>query len=245
MSDTGWAAMYRSIRENWVWEDKPFSKGQAWIDLILTANHEDVVKTIKGRPHKFEKGTISISQRKLAELWGWSRTKVIRFLHDLEATGMVEKKTTDYTIIKLVNWDKFQKSQTKKNTTNDTTDKTTDDTTGDTLNNNDLTIKQLNNNRERSRFTPPSLQEVIDYCIERKNNISPQKFINYYESNGWHVGKNHMKDWKAAVRTWEQRDKEEAEQNKQKPKNQSLNFMQREYTDDDIKALERKKLGLT
>ena len=101
------------------------------------------------------------------------------------------------------------------------------------------------NNKKSGRFAPPTLQEVIDYCIERKNNISPQKFINYYESNGWHVGKNHMKDWKAAVRTWEQRDKEEAEQNKQKPKNQSLNFMQREYTDDDIKALERKKLGLT
>lgn len=203
MGDNGWAATYRSIRNNWVWEDKPFSKGQAWMDLILIANHEDVVKFVKGRPHKFEKGTVSRSQRKLAEDWGWSRTKVIRFLHDLEATGMIEKKTTNYTVIKLVNWDKFQNVQTKKKTTKNTTDKTTDDTTGDTLNNNELT---MNNNIKRGNFVPPSPEEVAAYCTERKNGIDPESFIAFYQSKGWMIGKNKMKDWKAAVRTWEQRE---------------------------------------
>jgi predicted phage replisome organizer len=53
------------------------------------------------------------------------------------------------------------------------------------------------------RFTPPTLEEVTAYCIERNNNIDAQHFIDYYTSNGWLVGKNKMKDWKAAVRTWE------------------------------------------
>ena len=53
------------------------------------------------------------------------------------------------------------------------------------------------------KFTPPTVFEVIAYCEERKNNVDAEKFINYYESNGWMVGKNKMKDWKAAVRTWE------------------------------------------
>ena len=53
------------------------------------------------------------------------------------------------------------------------------------------------------RFTPPTLEEVQSYCIERNNNVDPQHFIDYYTSNGWQVGKNKMKDWKAAVRTWE------------------------------------------
>lgn len=53
------------------------------------------------------------------------------------------------------------------------------------------------------RFTPPSPEEVKAYCIERGNNVDPERFYNYYESNGWKVGKNKMKDWKAAVRTWE------------------------------------------
>lgn len=53
------------------------------------------------------------------------------------------------------------------------------------------------------RFTPPTLDEVTAYCIERNNNVDAQHFIDYYTSNGWQVGKNKMKDWKAAVRTWE------------------------------------------
>lgn len=56
---------------------------------------------------------------------------------------------------------------------------------------------------KRKRFTPPTLEEVTAYCNERNNNIDPQHFIDYYTSNGWLVGKNKMKDWKAAVRTWE------------------------------------------
>lgn len=56
----------------------------------------------------------------------------------------------------------------------------------------------------RKRFTPPTLDEVIEYCSERGNKVDAQKFIDYYTSNGWMVGKNKMKDWKAAVRsTWE------------------------------------------
>ena len=53
------------------------------------------------------------------------------------------------------------------------------------------------------RFTPPTLDEVTAYCHERGNNVDPQHFIDYYTSNGWLVGRNKMKDWKAAVRTWE------------------------------------------
>ena len=53
------------------------------------------------------------------------------------------------------------------------------------------------------RFTPPTLEEVKAYCAERKNNVDAQRFVDYYTSNGWLVGKNKMKDWRAAVRTWE------------------------------------------
>lgn len=55
-------------------------------------------------------------------------------------------------------------------------------------------------------FCPPSLDEVKDYCWERKNNVDAQAFIDFYTSKGWMIGKSKMKDWKAAVRTWERRD---------------------------------------
>ena len=54
-------------------------------------------------------------------------------------------------------------------------------------------------------FNPPSLLEVKNYCEERKNNINPQSFIDFYDSKGWMVGKTKMKDQRASVRTWENR----------------------------------------
>lgn len=56
---------------------------------------------------------------------------------------------------------------------------------------------------KRKRFEKPTLSEIEQYCIERNNNVNAEQFFDYYESNGWKVGKNSMKDWKAAVRTWE------------------------------------------
>ena len=57
--------------------------------------------------------------------------------------------------------------------------------------------------KRTTKFTPPTVEEVKAYCEERKNGIDAQHFIDYYETRGWKVGRNTMKDWKAAVRTWE------------------------------------------
>ena len=56
---------------------------------------------------------------------------------------------------------------------------------------------------KRKRFEKPSISDIKQYCMERNNNVNAEQFFDYYESNGWKVGKNSMKDWKAAVRTWE------------------------------------------
>ena len=69
-----------------------------------------------------------------------------------------------------------------------------------------LELGQVNNNddpKPSKRFKPPTVEEVRAYCQERKNNVDPDRFVNYYTANGWMVGKTKMKDWKAAVRTWE------------------------------------------
>lgn len=60
------------------------------------------------------------------------------------------------------------------------------------------------------KFVPPTIEEISEYCRERKNNVNPEKFFDFYESKGWMVGKNKMKDWKAAVRTWERGDNKSA-----------------------------------
>jgi hypothetical protein len=58
----------------------------------------------------------------------------------------------------------------------------------------------------KSKFIPPTVEEVESYCLERKKQVDAQRFVDFYTSKGWMVGKNKMKDWKAAVRTWEKGD---------------------------------------
>ena len=64
-----------------------------------------------------------------------------------------------------------------------------------------------NTNSAKTRFTPPTLDDVQSYCKERNNRVDAERFINHYSSNGWMVGKVPMKDWKAAVRNWERDDR--------------------------------------
>lgn len=84
---------------------------------------------------------------------------------------------------------------------------------------NNTSNKEENNNK--SRFVIPTIQEVSDYCRERGNSVDPQRFIDYYSANGWMVGKNKMKDWKAAVRTWEANRKAQPRQTYQ-PRQESI-----------------------
>ena len=81
--------------------------------------------------------------------------------------------------------------------------------------NNKESNKKDNNKDNRVAFTPPTLDEVSAYCRERQNSVDPEKFIDFYQSKGWMVGRNRMKDWKAAVRTWEKRSKEISNQKSQ------------------------------
>ena len=68
------------------------------------------------------------------------------------------------------------------------------------------TIDQNQKKRGASRFSPPALDEVKAYCADRKNQVNPETFVDFYAAKGWKVGNQPMKDWKAAVRTWEKRE---------------------------------------
>jgi hypothetical protein len=63
--------------------------------------------------------------------------------------------------------------------------------------------KEEKERKSTGRFSPPTLQEVADYCRERNNSVDPGRFIDHYETNGWVRGKTKIKSWKACVRTWE------------------------------------------
>ncbi len=78
---------------------------------------------------------------------------------------------------------------------------------------NNTSINTTVNKKRGPSFEKPSLDDISEYCKERSNGISPQQFYDFYESKGWMVGKTKMKDWKACIRTWENRQKEDSKQN--------------------------------
>lgn len=63
--------------------------------------------------------------------------------------------------------------------------------------------------KEKEKFSKPTIEEIEAYCQERKNGIAAESFYNFYESKGWKVGNTPMKDWKACVRTWENKNKQD------------------------------------
>ena len=118
MSEKGWICLHRKIMDHYLWDDKPFAKGQAWIDLIMLANHETKKRLYQGEIVEFKRGTVNLSMLVLAERWGWDRKKVRSFLKVLERDGMVATKaTTHRTTITLVNYGLYQDIGTTDRTT--------------------------------------------------------------------------------------------------------------------------------
>ena len=85
---------------------------------------------------------------------------------------------------------------------------------------------------KRKRFKPPTIEQVKEYCEERHNGIDPERFVNYYESKGWMIGKNKMKDWQAAVRNWERLN--EKQQKEIQERNKFNQFEQNTYDFDQL-----------
>ena len=211
---SGWIKLYRQIENNDVLNDgQPFDKTHAWIDILLNADRLTGVWS-------------PLSQRFLEVRWNWSRERVRRFLKKLIEAKMITLKTTPQgSEIHIKNYEKYQQkkkptNETTLQPTNETTESRTVDSetalqqptnettlqpTNETKIQEDKEDKNINNIGRRSpKFVKPTIEQVREYCIERGNGINPESFIDFYEARGWKLSKGlSMKDWKAAVRTWE------------------------------------------
>lgn len=108
--DMGWVVMSRALLNSEIWQIKPFSKGQAWIDLIIRSNYKLGYITAKnGQIIKVERGQCGYSVVALAEKWGWSRGKTIRFLSYLQDRKMIQQDIiANHTIITVCNYKPYQ-----------------------------------------------------------------------------------------------------------------------------------------
>lgn len=150
--------LYRSIQDNFLFQNKPFCQTAAWIDLLLSVFWEDSDEPIQGQTIKTKAGSRWFGKRELAERWGWSRGRVYRFLSVLEARHMIEQHAEPYgTLIKIVNYARYQRPDKQGSTTNgthnDTQSGTQDGTTVGTLIKELKELKEPNKEKEEEKET--------------------------------------------------------------------------------------------
>ena len=108
----------------------------------------------------------------------------------------------------------------------------------DSLEEKDKEEEKEKEKKDNRRFTPPTVEEVRSYCTERGNNVDPQTFVDFYEAKGWMVGSNHMKDWRACVRTWEKNRVDRGRGTDRRGKqNPALNYKQTPISESDFNSL--------
>lgn len=196
----GWIRLDRRIMESFVWDDPEALK--LWLYLLMGAATEDKTAVFNGKPLSLKRGQIVFGLNAASARLGISVRRLRTTIKRLENCHQIDKQNySKYSIISITNYCKYQDSD--KQTTSKRQSKRQQ------LNN-----KQINNN---NIFKKPTLEEVQKYCTERGNSIDGERFFDWYESRGWLVGTNPMKDWKATVRTWEGRRKEELAKTKPDP----------------------------
>lgn len=115
MAEQGWIKLHRCIRSNWIWNDKPFSRGQAFLDLLLMVNHEDKKIIFNGSLTEVKRGSCITSIRKLGDKWGWSNKKVKMFLDQLQSDKMITyESNTKRTLVTIEKYDLYQSKETPK-----------------------------------------------------------------------------------------------------------------------------------
>lgn len=195
----GFIILDRKILDwGWISDEKVF---KTFLTCILMANFRD--NTFEGT--NIPRGSFVTSYANLADRCRLSVQSLRTCLKKLVKTGEINIQTTNkFTLISVNNYDKYQQQNEEINKQITNNQQTT---------NNQLTTteqckqgkqcKQYIGEKKTKVFTPPSLDEVKAYCLERGKGINANYWYDFYQSKDWYIGKNKMKDWKAAVRTWE------------------------------------------
>lgn len=213
--NNGFIKLYRNFTKNIFYKNS--EAVHLWIHLLFKANyHENNEFFLNYKKINLKRGQILTGRKMLSLETGISESKVFRLLKLFENEQQIEQqKTNKYTIITINNWDLYQQNEQQneqqmnnKRTTNEQQMNTINKDNKDNKDNKYNKDNKIDNKIVIGRFIPPNLEEVKEYCFERKNKIDPQRFIDYYEARGWMIGKNKMKNWKAAIRTWENQNKQ-------------------------------------
>jgi len=154
----GWISLNRSLFNNELWTSEPFSRGQAWVDLLLLANHKESYFYKRGNKIIVKRGQLGRSCVELSDRWKWSRNKVNKFLKDLEKEHQIEVVKSSITqLVTIVNYDKFntkgQQIEQQKGS-----ERTAKGQRKDTYNN----VNNVKNDNKVKEVVPPT-QKILDF----------------------------------------------------------------------------------
>ena len=179
---SGWISIHRKITDNWVWKEKPFSKGQAWIDILMMVNHENKKILLGNELIEVERGSRITSIRQLCDRWGWSNTKVKNFLNLLEEDKMlVVKSDSKKTTLTVVNYNDYQLLNDNKSDTETIVDflkrekgnkKSDTETTLETVGN-----AVLENNHKSKKHQKNDTKATVEHTNNNDNNDNNYLFM--------------------------------------------------------------------
>ena len=233
--------LYEQIT-SWEWFHHPNTLS-LFIYLLLKANYCDL--DYHGRT--IHRGQLVTSLPKLSTGTGLTIRQTRTALAHLISTGEVTDESTNQDrIITVVKYDDYQNATdglTGKRQANDrrVDRQTTDESTPSKEYIERVERERKDRNKTPSVFVPPTLDEVSEYCRERGNRVDPEKWFDFYASKGWMIGKNKMKDWKAAVRTWEKDSggSQPVRKAPAAPAAPAQKYEQRDYTSEQDAAVDR------
>lgn len=176
-------------------------------DVRYDENLKDKAKLLYGEITSLsdKNGYCYASNNYFAELYGISKTTVSLLIKNLLDKGYIQSEIIykDGTKEILNRYLKIIKGGYLRNLKEGIKEKLKDNNTS--INNTSINNKES----KKKNFEKPTIEEIQEYCNERNNGINANAFYDFYESKNWYVGKNKMKDWKACIRTWENRNKEQ------------------------------------
>jgi hypothetical protein len=197
----GWVKIHRSICDNPLWLSEPFTRGQAWADLIILANHKDGFIRARGVRIDVKRGQVGWSQIKLSDRWKWSRGKTKRFLNELEMDQqIIQQKNNVTTLLSITNYNEYQ--------TNGTTDSTADGLQViQQTDSKQYTNKNVKN--EKKEITTPEKSEVTHKFSDWDMSIAKRYLEVSTENNpnSASLKKTDLNKWADAIRLLRETDK--------------------------------------
>lgn len=207
MANNGYIKLYRQILKNPV-VCKDSDHFSIWVYLLLNATHDNLDAIFNGVRITLKPGQLITGRKSISNDLNVDESKVRRVLNLFEKDQQISRQRSNKnSLITILKWSLYQGSdqQNEQQPTNNrpTSDQQVTTNKNEKNDNNEKNDKNTNlNKKDVVRFKKPNLDEIIKYIREENLRVDENVFFDYYESNGWVVGKNKMKDWKATLRNW-------------------------------------------